>query len=54
MQIGVYCSSAQGLAPAYYEAGEAFGRMLARRGHGLVYGGYDQGIMGAVTRGVAA
>ena len=54
MQIGVYCSSAQGLAPAYYEAGEAFGRMLARRGHGLVYGGYDQGIMGAVARGVAA
>lgn len=54
MKICVYCSSAQGLAPEFYAAGEAFGRALARRGHALVYGGYNAGVMGAVARGAAA
>ena len=54
MKIAVYCSSAQGLDPAFYAAGEAFGRALARRGHTLVYGGYGEGVMGAVARGAAA
>ena len=53
MKICVYCSSAQNLDPALYEAGEAFGRALARRGHTLVYGGYNAGLMGAVARGAA-
>lgn len=51
MKICVYCSSAQGLAPALYAAGEEFGFALARRGHTLVYGGYNAGLMGAVARG---
>lgn len=46
MKICVYCSSAQGLAPALYAAGEEFGLALARRGHTLVYGGYNAGLMG--------
>lgn len=54
MNICVYCSSAEGLAPEFYAAAEAFGRSLARRGHTLVYGGYNKGIMGAVARGAAA
>lgn len=45
MKICVYCSSAQGLAPALYAAGEEFGLALARRGHTLVYGGYNAGLM---------
>jgi len=53
VKICVYCSSAQNLDPALYEAGEAFGRALARRGHTLVYGGYNAGLMGAVARGAA-
>ncbi|MGN0706518.1 MAG: TIGR00730 family Rossman fold protein [Faecalibacterium sp.] len=53
MKICVYCSSAQGLDPEFYTAGEAFGRELARRGHTLVYGGYGEGVMGAVARGAA-
>lgn len=53
MKICVYCSSAAGLDPAFYAAGEAFGRALALRGHTLVYGGYDQGIMGCVAKGAA-
>lgn len=54
MKIAVYCSAVQTLDPAYYAAGEAFGRLMAARGHGLVYGGYSRGVMGAVARGVAA
>lgn len=54
MKICVYCSSAEGLAPEFYAAGEAFGRALAQHGHTLVYGGYDQGIMGAVASGARA
>jgi uncharacterized protein (TIGR00730 family) len=54
MKICVYCSAAQGLQPELYEAAEAFGRSLARRGHALVYGGFNEGIMGAVARGTAA
>lgn len=53
MKICVYCSSSINLDPAFYAAGEAFGRALARRGHTLVYGGYGQGIMGAVAKGAA-
>ena len=53
MKIAVYCSSSADSKPSWYAIGEDFGRMLARRGHGLVYGGYNQGIMAAVARGVA-
>lgn len=54
MKLCVYCSSAQGLAPQLYEEAERFGRSLARRGHTLVYGGFNEGIMGAAARGAAA
>jgi hypothetical protein len=54
MKICVYCSAAEGLAPQLYQKAEAFGRSMAKRGHGLVYGGFNAGIMGAVARGVAA
>lgn len=54
MKIAVYCSASEGLSPALYTAAEAFGRALAARGHGLVYGGFGKGVMGAVARGVQA
>jgi len=54
MKVCVYCSSREDLNPEYYTIGEAFGRMLAKRGHALVYGGYNKGIMAAVARGVLA
>lgn len=52
MKVAVYCSSSENLSPELYEKGEVFGRLLAERGHTLVYGGYDKGIMGAVANGV--
>lgn len=52
MKICVYCSSSSSLAPKYYEAARAFGRLMGERGHSLVYGGYGRGVMGEVARGV--
>jgi len=47
--ICVYCGSNPGRAPVYLEQAQAFGRELARRDIGLVYGGADVGLMGAVA-----
>jgi uncharacterized protein (TIGR00730 family) len=45
----VYCASGLDLEPKYYVAGEVLGRGLAERGWGLVYGGGQAGVMGAVA-----
>lgn len=52
MKICVYCSSSSHLDEKYYEAGYEFGKMMAERGNSLVYGGFFQGIMDSVARGV--
>ncbi len=54
MQICVYGASSNEIRSAYVEAVEELGRQMARRGHGLVFGGGAQGLMGAVVRGVAS
>ena len=51
MNICVFCSSSEGLASEYYEAGFAVGKLIAKGGHTLVFGGYTKGIMGAVAKG---
>ena len=51
MNICVYGASSNQLAGAYIQAAEELGALLARRGHGLVFGGGAQGVMGAVVRG---
>lgn len=43
------CGSASGADPIYMEAATAFGRLLAARGHTLVYGGARVGTMGALA-----
>ncbi len=48
-RICVFCGSNPGRLPAYREAATALGRMLARRGIGLVYGGASVGLMGAAA-----
>lgn len=52
MQICVYGASSNEIDPAYLQSGEALGLELARRGHSLVFGGGQTGLMGAVARGV--
>lgn len=52
MDICVYGASSNAIEQSYIETVEELGREMARRGHGLVYGGGAQGLMGAVARGV--
>lgn len=54
MQICVYGASSNAIDPEYLQAGERLGLAMAKRGHGLVFGGGQQGMMGAVARGVSA
>jgi len=50
--VCVFCSSAGGLPEIYRRAAGDLGRELARRGHRLVYGGGNVGLMGEVARSV--
>ncbi len=52
--VCVYCGSSPGATPLYTEAAAAFGRVLAGAGIGLVYGGGNTGLMGALARAVLA
>ncbi len=49
MRICVFCGSRAGTDPAYLEAANAVGTLLAERGIGIVYGGGRVGLMGAVA-----
>lgn len=49
MRVCVFCGSAPGARPVYVAAARALGAGLARRGHGLVYGGASVGTMGAIA-----
>jgi hypothetical protein len=49
MNVCVFCGSALGSNPAYAAAARVVGAELARRGHGLVYGGGRVGLMGEVA-----
>ena len=48
----VYCGSGPGTDPAFVEAAREFGKIMAREGIGLVYGGGSRGLMGAVATAV--
>lgn len=52
MNICVYGASSNEIDPAYLEAGEELGFEMAKRGHGLVFGGGTKGLMGAAARGM--
>jgi hypothetical protein len=53
-RVCVFCGSSFGIRPAYREAAQRLGRLLASRGIGLVYGGGCVGLMGAVADAVMA
>jgi uncharacterized protein (TIGR00730 family) len=50
--VAVFCGSSNGLERAWIEDAAAFGRLLARSGVRLVYGGGALGLMGACARAV--
>lgn len=51
MEICVYGASSSRLEPIFYEETERLGLLMAQKGHGLVFGGGREGLMGAVARG---
>ena len=53
-RICVYCGSSNGTRPSYIQAARALGTSLVRRGLGLVYGGSNVGLMGALADTVLA
>ena len=52
--ICVYCGSKAGLGQTYLREAEALGGAIARHRMGLVYGGGNVGLMGAVARSALA
>lgn len=48
--VCVYCGSSPGARLSHMRNAERFGQLLAKAGVGLVYGGGDIGLMGAVAR----
>ena len=53
MNICVFGASSNAIDPAYLAAGERLGEEMAKRGHGLVFGGGQKGMMGAAARGMS-
>ncbi len=54
MNICIYGASSEEIDKSYLESAERLGAKLARKGHGLVFGGGATGIMGASARGFAS
>ena len=52
MNICVYGAASPLIDEKYIDAGLALGRELGRRGHTLIFGGGNSGLMGAVVRGI--
>ena len=52
--ICVYCGSSPGTDPAFLQAAREVGALIAQRGHSLVYGGGNSGLMGEVADAVLA
>lgn len=48
-RICVFCGSSVGARPAYRQAAQRLGELLAERGIGVVFGGGGIGLMGAVA-----
>ena len=49
-RICVFCGSSAGADSIYVQQAASLGAEIARRGYGLVYGGGNLGLMGAVSR----
>jgi len=52
--VAVFCGSNHGNDPAFTDAANELGALLAERGIGLVYGGGNVGLMGTVADAVLA
>jgi len=53
-RVCVYCASSNRCNPLYLDAAEQLGRLLARNGKTVVYGGGSAGLMGRLAEGALA
>jgi len=51
-RVCVFCGSSPGALPIYQQAASTVGRLLVEKGYGVVYGGGNVGLMGALAEGV--
>jgi uncharacterized protein (TIGR00730 family) len=51
-RLAVFCGSRSGTDPVYEQDAYTLGKLMAERGIGLVYGGGNKGLMGAVANAV--
>lgn len=51
MNICVFGASGKELRREYFEAAQELGEILSRRGHSLIFGGGETGLMGAAAKG---
>jgi len=51
MKICIYGAASNNIDESYLKNGEHLGESLAKNGHGIVFGGGTNGMMGAVARG---
>lgn len=54
MRFTVYGAASKDISAEMIKKNEELGKLIARRGHGVVFGGGANGMMGAVARGVRA
>ena len=52
MDICIYGASKENIDSIYIEKSYEFGKLMAQKGHRLIFGGGATGLMGAVARGV--
>ena len=52
MKICVFCSANAAIDPAFFVKTEELGRWMSEKGHTLVYGGVNQGLMECVAKAV--
>jgi uncharacterized protein (TIGR00730 family) len=52
LAITVYCASSRRVAQHYLDVAAELGRLIAARGHTLIYGGGNIGLMGALANAV--
>ena len=52
MNICIFGASSRKLDQAHYDAAYEFGTLAARAGHTVIFGGGQEGVMGAAARGV--
>jgi uncharacterized protein (TIGR00730 family) len=54
LSLTVYCASSKRVAQLYLDVARELGHLIAQRGHTLIYGGGNIGLMGALAKATMA